>query len=124
MFDWYTWDPCLFLKGKGRVGGGIMKRLKGKQRGQLNSGCNIWMKNKSLWENSSDINTVTMGVKLIEKQNNIMQTKFINMADLLFLIILLWVEYIKCNERTKNTKTKSYLRGLLHYNLWNRITWY
>lgn len=81
------------------------------------------MKNKSPWENGSDTNNMTMGMKLKEKQNNIIQTKFINRADSLFLIILVWVEYIKCNKKTKK-KTQSYLRGLLHYNLWNRITWY
>lgn len=63
------------------------------------------MKNKSPWENGSDTNNMTMGMKLIEKQNNIIQTKFINRADSLFLIILVWVEYIKCNKKTKKKNT-------------------
>lgn len=52
-------------------------------------------------------------MKLTERQNNIMQTKFINRVDSLFLILILLAEYMKYNKYDLEYKNKIISRKFL-----------
>lgn len=57
--------------------------------------------------------TTWLCMKLTERQNNIMQTKFINRVDSLFLILILLAEYMKYNKYDLEYKNKIISRKFL-----------